>query len=379
MFKKILFILVFSLLFISPFKGVSAESPELVEVKEALSETIYVLSSPGCPHCTDAKRFFLDFQEDNLLVLNISDNDISQNLDLAKDLYEKYNVPKNRQGLVPAIFIGDEYFIGFNQQTATEINSLLLEKKIDKKSVVKIPFIGEVNLLSMSLPVLSVVLGIVDGFNVCSLGALVIILGLVMVLKSRRRIFLLGGAFLLTTALVYGLMIFLWHQFFTIITPFIKSFELLIGLFSIIGGLYLLREFYKAYKSGPVCSSNNLMSRLSPKIEKIFKNKTNYFVLFGAVVLFAAVVTIVEFPCSAVVPVLFTGILVDSGISLNLSLFYISLFLLFYLLDEIIIFAIAVLTMKIKIVSPKFIIFFNLLAAAIFLFLGVYYIINVLS
>jgi hypothetical protein len=45
-----------------------------------------------------------------------------------------------------------------------------------------------------------------------------------------------------------------------------------------------------------------------------------------------------------------------------------------YLLDEIIIFAIAVVTLRIKTVSPKFIIFFNLLAAFIFIGLGIYYI-----
>jgi len=109
------------------------------------------------------------------------------------------------------------------------------------------------------------------------------------------------------------------------------------------------------------------MSRLVPKIEKIFKEKTNRIVLIGAVMIFAALVTIIEFPCSAFLPVLFTSILVDSGISFNTSLLYIALYMLMYLLDEIIIFTIAVVTLKLKIVSPKFIVFFNLLAAAIFI------------
>ena len=42
-----------------------------------------------------------------------------------------------------------------------------------------IPLIGEIDLAKYSLPAQAVVLGFFDGFNVYSLGALVLILGLV--------------------------------------------------------------------------------------------------------------------------------------------------------------------------------------------------------
>lgn len=171
-------------------------------------------------------------------------------------------------------------------------------------------------------------------------------------------------------------MIFLWHQLFTVLAPYLRSLELVVGILSILGGIYLLREFYKAYKSGPICSSNNILSRLAPKVEKIFHNKTNWLLLVGVVILFSGAIAIIEFPCSAVIPVIFSGLLVEAGISQGLVLLYISLFILFYLLDEIIIFVIAVMTMKIKIVSPKFITFFNLLAAFIFLGLGLFYVLG---
>lgn len=337
---------------------------------------IYILSSPTCPHCLEAKSFFNELKNDERVNFEVEDYDISRNVSRAQELYRDYQVPSGQQGLVPAIFIDDQFFIGFNDNTKEDITAYLVEQKTERSSLTKIPFLGNVDLKSLSLPVLAITLGIVDGFNVCSLGALIIILGLVMVLGSRRRIILLGGAFIFTTAIIYGLMIFVWHQFFSFIAPYIRSLEMLIGILAIAGGIYLLREFYKAYKSGPVCSSNNLMSRLTPKVEKIFQNKTNWIVLLGAVIIFATIVTVVEFPCSAFLPVLFTGILVESGVSLNASIGYIGLYMLFYLLDEIIIFLIAVATMKIKIVSPKFIIFFNLLAALIFLSLGAYYLLG---
>lgn len=339
---------------------------------ETKIDPIYIFTSPTCPHCASAKDFLKKIEKENNLDLQIHDFTMSQNTEKAKEYYERYSVPFNKQGLVPAIFIGDKYFIGFNDKIGEEISALMLGEAEENKSS-KEPFLSENNLSKFSLPMLAIVLGLADGFNVCSLGALLVILGLVMVLRSRKKIFLMGGVFILTTGFIYGLMIFLWHQFFSRITPYVRSMEMALGLLSLVGGLYLLREFYKAYKNGPICSSNNLISRLSPKIEKIFKNRTNWAILLGAVIIFSALVTIIEFPCSAFLPVIFSGILANSHVSLGLAVLYMCLYLLFYMLDEILIFLIAVFTLKIKITSPKFIIFFNLLAALIFIFTGAYY------
>lgn len=345
---------------------------------EVEPNSVYIFSSPTCPHCIKAKSFLEKFKEEKNPELSIHDFEISKNTEKVEEFYEKYSVPENQRGFVPAIFIGKKYFIGFNGSIEEEISALLHGNEIKNENEeggnsTNIPILGKIDVSGFSLPVLSVILGIADGFNVCSLGALMIILGLVMALRSRPRIIMFGGAYILTTALVYGAMIFLWHQFFTLIASYTRSLEMLIGLLSLGGGFYLLREFYKAYKSGPICRSNNLLSRLSPKIEKIFKDKSHLALLIGSVVVFSVVITIVEFPCSAVMPVLFTSILANSGISFGLSFLYMTIYILFYMLDEIIIFLIAVFTLEIKIVSHRLIIFFNLLASLMFIFLGFYY------
>lgn len=383
MFKKSLFLIVVAFLIV--FSGYI--SPVQAEAEK---DIVYIFTSPTCPHCKDAKNFLDDLQKNKDVKFSVQDNDISRDNEKINSFYESYSVPSNMRGLVPAIFIGDKYYVGFNRSIGEEISAYLISntengeeqegmKEREAKNTISLPIVGEIDVFNLSLPILAITLGIVDGFNVCSLGALVIILGLVMVLRSRRRIFLFGGAFIFTTAVIYGLLIFLWHQFFTFIAPYIRSMEIFIGLLALGGGLYLLREFYKAYKFGPVCSSNNLMSRLTPKIEKFFQKKTSWIVVLGAVVVFASIVTIVEFPCSAFLPVIFTGILVDSGISFGSSMLYIALYMIFYLLDEVIIFLIAVFTLNIKIVSPKIIIFFNLLAALIFIFLGSYYLFGLIA
>ncbi|NCD00670.1 hypothetical protein EOL94_01075 [bacterium] len=387
--KKVLFsffIFIFTFSFLGSFVNAQEVNNENTGIEKKEVIEINIFTSPTCPHCADAKKYLNNLKKEKGETIVVNQYTLSSNVDKAKEFYESHEVPQNIWGLVPIMFIEDEYFLGFGEQTGKEIDYCVenLEKDIcvtgpegkieeENKNIVKLPLVGEIDLLNFSLPFLAIIMGLIDGFNVCSLGALIVILGLVIVLKSRKRILILGGAFVLTTAVVYGFLIFLWRQFFAVIAPLMKSLEILIGVLAILGGLYLLREFYKALKKGPVCSTNNMLSRLTPKVQKVFEKKTNWIVLIGVVILFSFIVTVIEFPCSAVIPMLFTGILVETGISFKLSLFYIGLFVLAYLLDEIIIFLIATFTMKIKIVSPKFITFLNLLAALIFIFLGLYY------
>ena len=392
---------------------------------------IDIFTLPTCHYCHSAKDYLENLQqqlqEEENITFTINDYHIGQYADKVQRYYEEYNVRQSQQWRVPAIFLWENFFLWFNENIAKQIKNYFIELKpiqeispdpesnhdiesenqetsnteesnieesiteissdpesnhdIESENqeislMESIPFLWEVDVLSFSLPILAITLGIIDGFNVCSLSALIMILWLVMVFKSRKKIILLGGTFLLTTAVMYGILIFIWHQFFSYISPFINHMSVVIGFLALIWGIYLLKEFYSAYKHGPICSSNNLMSRLAPKMNRAFQNTTNWWALVGVVFIFAIVITIIEFPCSAFLPAIFTGILVDAGIPFYTSLWYMLLYMLMYLSAEIIIFTIAVVTLQIKIISPKFIIFFNLLAALIFIWIWLYYLIS---
>jgi hypothetical protein len=203
---------------------------------------------------------------------------------------------------------------------------------------------------------------------------LVLILGLVLGFRRKGKILILGGIFILTTAIVYGILIFLWYQLFSALSLYIRKMEIVIGILALVGGGYFLKEFLKFKKRGPVCEFGGFSQKLSQKLQKVFfERKVGILTLIGAMFLFAAIITIIEFPCSAVLPVIFAGILSEAQLSIFFSLLYIAIFLLFYMADEIIVFLIAVLTMKLWIASPKFVTFLNLLVSAMLFFLGAYY------
>ena len=373
--KKIIFF-IFILLF-TTFNFVSAQEIEI--------DFFYSFT---CPHCTEEKKFLDDFQERYPEVkinrYSVSDKEA---VELLKNLYNEYQVPANHQGMVPITFTNNKYFLGFNEKIGKNIEECILECEpdgvsdggvtiIDLDENIELPFVGKISIKKYSLPVLAIILGTLDGFNVCSLGALILILGLVLAIGSRKKTLLFGGIFIFTTAFVYGLLIFIWYQIFSYLIFYMRIMEIIIGLVGIGGAIYLLKRFFKFRKYGPTCeiaAGKGVMARFSSKFQDSLKNSKSIILLLATILFFAAIITIIEFPCSAVVPVAFAGILAQAELSTVSYLFHIILFVIFYMLDEIIVFLVAFFAMKIWLASSKALTWITLLEAIILFSLGIYY------
>lgn len=380
--KKILFLAFFVFIFTLP-AAVFSEG----DVQEPVGVEISFFYSPTCPHCAKEEKFLDDLQEryPDITITRYSVNE-TEHIDLLKRYYEKYEVAKEYQGMVPATFTNSKYFVGFNDDIAKKIEECIKECQmgsssesaasiIDMEGNIDMPLIGKVNIKKYSLPVLTVVLGILDGFNVCSLGALVLILGLVLAMKSRWKTLIFGGIFILTTAVVYGILISVWYKIFSLLIPYMTLMEILIGLLGVGGGVYFLKQYLKFKKYGPTCeidAGKGMMSKFSEKFHSV-KESTNIILLLGMVLIFAGIITIIEFPCSAVIPVAYAGILAQANLSSFVYLLYILLYLFFYMVDEIIVFLIAFLTMKVWLSSSRVTTWITLAESVILFILGAYY------
>ena len=340
--------------------------------------------SETCLHCIKEQRFLDDVENTypDLVVLRYSVSD-ERNIGLMRERLKAVGA-EEYFGSVPLTFVGDEFFLGFDDEDGIGKDIIgAIERQIGSSDTpaeenagsISLPFVGKIDASRHSLPALAVVLGSLDGFNVCSLGALVLILGMSLMLQSRKKIALYGGIFVVTTALVYGGLIFLWFSLFSVLAKYVGLIQILIGLIGFIGGVYFLREFVKMKRHGVTCGSNGMpiVGKLSEKIQKIFDHGANVFSLALGILLFAAAITIVEFPCSAAVPVFFAGILAEASLSPILYWLYISLFVLFYLLDELIVFGVAVYKMNIWLTSPKFVKSVTLIEGLILAGIGIFY------
>jgi len=377
MFKRIFFCFLLSVCVLMAAGFVFAKSP--VEIDFFFKQ--------GCPHCQDEEVFLRvleDQYKDQIKINGYSVLD-SNGVKVLKDLCQKYNIEKCL-GVVPVTFVESDFFLGFDNQKGVGLDienaikkNLALEQATSSQGIY-VPIIGRVDFSKHSFLGLAALLGFFDGFNVCSLGALVLILSLVLALKSRKKVLILGGTFIIVTAAIYGALILLWYKIFSVFENYLGALQVFIGIVSLVGAWYFFKQFLKFKKMGPACDMANqsITAKLSERVAGSLQKQLNIFILIGIILFFAAAITIVEFPCSAALPLVFAATLTNAGVSTGAYLFYLAMYLFFYLLDELVVFVIASITMKIWIASNKFVIWSALAGSILLIAMAAYYILGLI-
>jgi glutaredoxin len=341
--------------------------------------TIHFFEQRGCPDCARQKEFFDEIIDEypdvEIKSYYITDREGVEKLhELAQERgIEDYRI------MVPTTFIGDNFFQGFRDSDKDLIIEAIEGGDVERETgLINIPFFGEVNVRGWSLPFLAFVIGSLDGLNVCSIGALVLILMIVLTLDSRRKILFYGGLFILTAVLIYGVLVFAWTAVIDALVGHLDILGIFIGLAALAGSVYFFREFLRFRKYGPTCSSGGgkLISSATRRVQEAFKDKKKgALFLAGSVIIFAAVITLVELPCSIALPVVFAGILAESGLSSVGYISYILLYLFAYMLIEIIIFIGAVITKEVWFAQSKAITWVYFFGSLLLVFLAFYYLI----
>lgn len=365
--KLFAFILV-AFLLITLIQNISASSSEL---------ELNFFWKTGCPYCEQEKIFLEELREDYPeLKINNYSVEVAENRVLLKQFFDDYQVPSSYFGLVPMTFIGEEWYMGFDEETGQKIRNYIETGKQGAENILNLPIVGKIDLEKSSIILLSVVLGLVDGFNVCSLGALIFVLGIVLGLGSRKKILVVGSFFVLTVSFIYWLLILVWYKLFSLVGVYFPYMNLAVGLISIGGGIYYLIQFFKFSKNGPTCetSKGTIITKFREGIKDMIKNPKSAIMMILAIVAFAAIITIMEFPCSAAIPAAYTAALSTRNLSTLAYIFYTGIYIIFYMIDEIIVFLVAAISSKIWLSSPKFIIASTFIGAMALILLGGYYI-----
>lgn len=373
---------------LAPTIGFAADDTSSHENGEV---TIHFFEQRGCPDCARAKEFLDDYIREEYPDVNIVSYSImeSENQKTFHEMMEERDVDDYRTQ-VPVIFIGDNYF-----QLFYEADKELLRRAIEGEDVqshiyrvrgehlVNLPVLGEVNVGEWSIPLLALVIGFIDGLNVCSIGALILILTIVLgAFKSRWKILAYGGLFILTTATVYGVLVFAWTALARVIESYFGILNILIGLAALIGGIVFFKKFIDFYRYGPACefTDNRFIMNATNKVKKAFSDSASGpLILITSVIIFAAIVTIIELPCSIALPMVYGGVVADQGFTGLVYFLYIVLYLLFYMSVQLVIFLGAVITKDLWFAESKFITWVYLFGALVLFALAGYYLITYLT
>lgn len=348
----------------------------------ASSLDIYLFWGEGCPHCAKEKVFLTDLIEEKPEI-KLHDFEIYYNSENAKLMQEVANTLKTDSTGVPFLVIGDKGIVGFGEGiTESEIEDrvdycldneckdyvapLLADSQLDQKQdsdnlndikrdkkIIKLPIIGEINALDFSLPLLSIFMGAIDGFNPCAMWTLLFLISLLLGLKDRRRMWTLGVAFIVASAFVYFFFMATWLQIILFL-GFIVWVRTAIGLLALAGGGYNLRSYLK-HKDIDGCEVTGTKKRqlVFAKLRKIAQQNSLWLAL-GGIILLAFAVNLVELVCSAGLPAVFTQVLSLSNLETWQYYAYILLYIFFFMIDDIIIFTIAMFTLELTGISTKY-------------------------
>lgn len=363
----------------------------------------YFFYGEGCPHCAKEEAFFESIK-DKYPTLEISSFEIyrnRENISLMKEVSNKLNA--NASG-VPFLIIGDKFLIGYAEGvTNVEIENQIkfglsnelpdvvgeiikernadLQVSVNDKEIVletnsvekgekflKLPFVGEVDVYKVSIPVLAVTMGILDGFNPCAMWVLLFLISMLIGMGNRKRMWIIGTTFIVSSALVYFIFMAAWLNLI-IFLGFIAVIRILIGLLALFGGGYNLKEFFTKKDATCEVTNENQKEKIIDKLKRITKEK-NIFLALGGVVILAFMVNLVELVCSAGLPAIFTQVLALNNIPSVSYYGYILLYILFFMIDDLVIFVIAMVTLKVAGITSKYARYSHLVGGVLMLIIG---------
>lgn len=364
--------------------------PISISAKEKVN--LYLFHSKTCSHCQAEIKYLNTLKEeyDNLKIHLYEIDDNKDNMEKMIDIKKQLKIDSPN---VPFTIIGNYYYIGFSDGIGDGIKELVEKFSEEKETNVIKPLLEgkekpnakmingeiktinifgkEINPANLSLPVLSIVLGAIDGFNPCAMWVLIFLISMLFNMKNRKRMWCLGITFLVTSAVVYLIFMFAWLGITTTLLTKVSWFKILIGLVALTGAYINLKSFYKSIKKGTGCEvvDNKKRKNIMEKIKKITTEKSFILSLIGVMVL-ATSVNIIELACSAGIPVLFTNILAINNLSNLQTIIYVLIYILFFLIDDIIVFTIAMLTLNIKAISTKYTKYSHLIGGILMLAIG---------
>ena len=388
--KKILLLLLFVVIF-----PVSVKAENVVN--------LYLFYGDGCPHCAEEEKFIDEYlkTEKSAKLIKYEVWHSEENRKTWVKIQDKLN---NHENGVPYLIIGDEVIVGYLDGVTDEnikkyVNKYKNDKKYEdkvakilnneeiktKKEVkkkkeevkeYKLPILGKVNPRKVSLPLLSVVLGLVDGFNPCAMWVLIFLITMLLNTKDRKKMWILGLTFILTSGLVYLAFMLAWLNLATFINQIIYV-RILIAAVAIVVGFFNIKKYIEARNKDDGCDVVDSQSRkkIMNKVMDVTKESKFILAILGIMVL-AASVNLIEMMCSIGLPLIFTQILSFNNLSTGSYALYMFLYILFFLIDDIVIFVIAMVTFKVTGISTKYSKYAHLVAGIITILIGLLLLIN---
>ncbi len=275
------------LLFFSSLAGAATDDPRSDDFWYGTAQDgtptvrLYYFFSPTCPHCQAAKPFIAELQA-RTPWLEVKRYSVKDHRGNARLYYETAQALGVEALSVPGLVFCRQIIIGYDsaETTGKELADAL-QACHDRRAAnpgapdpaptvgggaitqlsaaeenagttVNLPFIGPVDAKAFSLPVLTLVLAGMDAFNPCAFFVLLFLLSLLVHARSRTRMAIIGGTFVLFSGLVYFVFMAAWLNVF-LIAGELRVITFVAGLVALTVAALNIKDYFW-FKAGPSLS-----------------------------------------------------------------------------------------------------------------------------
>ena len=358
---------------------------------------LYLFYGDGCPHCKQMHEY-LDEYLDGKGNLKLYEYEIYNNVDNANKLKDIIAILDTDSKGVPFLIIGNNVITGYAENITDEIirNTINYYKNHRFKDEVGI-YLGVVedsdeefdenvvyqetideiglssnlkNIVSKSpLFIGAMLIGLVDGFNPCAMWILLFLISMLLDVKNKKRKWILGLTFIISSAAIYFVFLMSWLELSVFLNK-VGFIRLGISVCAIILGTISLVKFIDSIgKDGCVVVNKNNRKRIITSIKNIIKEKSFILAVLGMMLL-ACSVNIIELFCSLGLPVVFTQILSLNEVSSTMRVIYSLIYVLFFMIDDLLVFFISMKTLELKAISNKYSKYSSLIGGLLMIIIG---------
>jgi len=348
--------------------GAAARAADQPDTVANPSGELQVFVREGCPHCAEAKIFLAEFgarYPGLRIVYRPVDSDAAARDELLRVSEAAGVWPPG----VPTFVYAGRVLVGFDDAAGTgPALASLIDATADSLAAIDAGPLGTLSLDRLGLPLFTLALGLLDGFNPCAMWVLLFLLSLLVHLRDRRRMALVAGTFVLASGAVYYAFMAAWLNVFLAVG---MSTGLRVGLglvALVIGGVNLhdaLKREMRFTLSIPEGAKPGLYARMRALLEPRAVVPS-----LVAVAGLAVVVNFVELLCTAGLPALYTAVLAQQDLGSGAYYGYLGLYILGYLADDSIMVAAAVIALGNQRLTERGGRWLKLVSGAVMLVLG---------
>lgn len=358
--------------------------------------TVLYFGADGCPYCAQMEDFLDDLEErfgDDLIVER---HEVSGD-PAARDRWIEEMAARGREARgVPTTILGEMVWVGYDANIGARVEAAVAaeaearaasrsapendranraggasaEQPTGDDATVEVPFLGEVDVAARSALAATALIAFIDGFNPCSLWVLAVLLAMVLNAGATRgRVALIGVVFLTVTGLLYGAFV---AGVFTVLgfIEYLGAIRVGVAAIALFVGAVNVKD-YVAYKRG---LSFTIPDRFKPRIYRggraIRAADRPLSAVIGTTVAMAAGIALVELPCTAGFPVIWSGIMRTQGVEGATFVGLLGLYLLIYVGLEVMLFVAVLITLRIGRFEERYGRLLKLLGGMVMLALG---------